>query len=291
MTSSPSIDRDALIEDASTREDLLLAAGVSAAITKDAMAEIGVNPDNSAVFTDPTAEQRERAAEPPAGMKGKALARYILIGPEPLDDDATKQAEALSVDNGGATVQHDPATGDLSVQTTLGTVLSGVARRDIAAQVLADNGLEDGTRATDEQIKRSTSKAKPGLKGKARATWIITGQDIQQQAAAAKTKRGAKGATKTTGDATTTTSSATTTPRGPREGSALHAAVTILADASEALSAQEIYDRAKAKCLAGGLKGKTPVATLAAQLATANKKGQYVERPAPGRYQLRKAGE
>ena len=77
------------------------------------------------------------------------------------------------------------------------------------------------------------------------------------------------------------------TARRPREGSALHAALVILSDADTPLTPQEIYDRAAAKGLAGGLKGKTPVATLGAQLATANKRGHLFQRPTPGRYTLR----
>lgn len=86
----------------------------------------------------------------------------------------------------------------------------------------------------------------------------------------------------------TETAEQTTKPRQPREGSSLHAAMTILRGKRNPMTPQDIYDEAIKKGLAGSLKGKTPVATLTAQLAVANKKGLYVERPEPGRYLLRK---
>lgn len=133
-----------------------------------------------------------------------------------------------------------------------------------------------------EQRERAL-KAPEGLRGKALATYVLTGQDSREQIAAAKAA--AKPAAADGASSAPATSD--TGPRTPREGSAMHAAVTVLADASEPMTAQQIYDAAVTRGLAGGLKGKTPVATLAAQMATANKKGQHVERTAPGRYQLR----
>lgn len=75
---------------------------------------------------------------------------------------------------------------------------------------------------------------------------------------------------------------------GPREHSAMWAAIEVLKHARHPLTPQEIYDRIKEKGLAPGLKGKTPVATLAAQLAVNTKQGRYFERPEPGKYQLKK---
>lgn len=167
---------------------------------------------------------------------------------------------------------------------------------------------------TDEQRARAGQRQRPkGLKGKALGRFILTGERLGEQVNAARTKRAAAAPTTPAGQPgkvgervagstpaertenhragvrAAAQSDAATAPATPglREGSALHAAVTVLADATEPMTPQAIYDAAVARGLAGGLKGKTPVATLAAQMATANKRGQHVERPAPGRYQLR----
>lgn len=117
------------------------------------------------------------------------------------------------------------------------------------------------------------------------------GNGAQPTPAAAKGASGAASGPKrsTTKSGTAKRTSAKSDgPPTPREGSALHAALEVLKAAREPLTPQEIYDRAKKRGLATGLKGKTPVATLAAKLATMNKAGHYVRRPAPGRYELRK---
>lgn len=73
--------------------------------------------------------------------------------------------------------------------------------------------------------------------------------------------------------------------RAPREGSTMWAIRQVLADASGPLGTQEIYARILEQDLATGLKGKTPEQTVAAALAVAAKKGQYVKRTAPGKFQ------
>jgi hypothetical protein len=78
---------------------------------------------------------------------------------------------------------------------------------------------------------------------------------------------------------------------GPRPGGALADALTVLKGARRPMTPQAIYDAGRARGLFEGLKGKTPVATLQAQLAVANRKGLYVERPEPGRYKARKAAK
>lgn len=102
----------------------------------------------------------------------------------PDADDVKKAAEDLSVGAGGATVVHDPATGDLTVAASpIGAVLAGVVRRNSATAAFADLDIDESAPATAEQIKRASSRAKPGLQGKARAIWIITGENTTQQAA------------------------------------------------------------------------------------------------------------
>jgi hypothetical protein len=136
---------------------------------------------------------------------------------------------------------------------------------------------------TDEMRKRfNTRKSKSGLTSTALGVWLLTGDS---SAAAKRQSQAPKPA------AAATTQQSGSSPRPPREGSALHAAITVLKAAREPLTPQEIYDRAVKRGLAGGLKGKTPVATLGAQLATANKRGIHVERPTPGHYALRAEGK
>jgi hypothetical protein len=74
----------------------------------------------------------------------------------------------------------------------------------------------------------------------------------------------------------------------PREGSTMHAAIVVLRGRRNPMSAAEIYAEIRRRRLAPGLKGKTPVQTVAAQLATHAKRGLYVERTGPGRYRLRR---
>jgi hypothetical protein len=73
-----------------------------------------------------------------------------------------------------------------------------------------------------------------------------------------------------------------------RDGSMLHAAMAVLKTSREPLTVGEIYERAVKRNLLTNVKTKTPIASLSARLAVANKHGEHVERPAPGRYQLRK---
>lgn len=192
---------------------------------------------------------------------------------------------------------------------------------------LTDHGPLENGKPWDEQLtpeQRDRALCCPvGLTGKAAVTYVLEGDrpadsiakaraagKTRKPAAAAKTTTASKAskaakartpkpaskaasrpaATKPNTEPTTATSAATTPAKMPREGSGLHAAITILKDATEPLTPQQIYDLAVKRGLAGGLKGKTPVATLAAQMAVANKKGLYVERTAPGRYQLRRTG-
>lgn len=73
-------------------------------------------------------------------------------------------------------------------------------------------------------------------------------------------------------------------------GGSLGDAITVLKrHRGKAMTPQAIYDVGCVLGLFASLKGKTPVATLQAQLAVANKNGQHVERTAPGRYKIRKA--
>lgn len=73
---------------------------------------------------------------------------------------------------------------------------------------------------------------------------------------------------------------------GPREGSAMHGAITVLKGKRTPMHVNEIWAEMVERGLHTSLKGKTPEATLGAQLAVHAKKGELVERPEPGRYKL-----
>jgi hypothetical protein len=79
-----------------------------------------------------------------------------------------------------------------------------------------------------------------------------------------------------------------TPQRGPREKSAMWAAMEVLRGKRKPMTAAEIYTEIRQRKLAPGLKGKTPEQTLAAQLAVNAKRGLYVERAAPGRFRLKR---
>ncbi len=64
------------------------------------------------------------------------------------------------------------------------------------------------------------------------------------------------------------------------------AVLQVLANAAQPLSAKDIYAEIANRKLAPGLKGKTPDQSVAAALAVATKQGRYVERAAPGKFQL-----
>jgi hypothetical protein len=76
---------------------------------------------------------------------------------------------------------------------------------------------------------------------------------------------------------------------GPREGSTMWAAMEVLRGKRNPMTAAEIYAEIRERKLAPGLKGKTPEATLAAQLAVNAKRGRYVERTEPGKFRLKRA--
>ena len=79
-----------------------------------------------------------------------------------------------------------------------------------------------------------------------------------------------------------------TPQRGPREGSTMWAAMEVLRGKRKPMTAGEIYAEIRERELAPGLKGKTPEQTIAAQLAVNAKRGRYVERAEPGKFQLKR---
>lgn len=79
-----------------------------------------------------------------------------------------------------------------------------------------------------------------------------------------------------------------TRQRGPREGSTMWAAMEVLRGKRKPMTTAEIYAEISGRNLAPGLKGKTPEATLAAQLAVNAKRGRFVERTEPGKFRLKR---
>ena len=146
---------------------------------------------------------------------------------------------------------------------------------------LATTAGNAASRATTAEQKPTAPK-KPAAKQPTR-------QHVATQATAAK-KPAAKGrqAEKTVATAERTKPAPTTSATGPREGSTMWAILQILSDATEPLSAKEIYKQIAERKLASGLKGKTPHQTVAATLAVSAKKRQYIERAAPGKFQILK---
>ena len=74
----------------------------------------------------------------------------------------------------------------------------------------------------------------------------------------------------------------------PRKGSTMWAVIEVLRGKRKPMTAGEIYAEIRERKLAPGLKGKTPEATAAAQLAVNAKAGHYVERPERGKFQLKR---
>lgn len=137
--------------------------------------------------------------------------------------------------------------------------------------------------STDQQ--QRASKPPEGLRGKALVHFILTGEALKAQAEKAKADRPKP-------------TKAASSNGGPRPGSALAAALKVLEGKPGGMKPPEILKEAKKRRLVPGLKGKTPEATLAAQLAVEAKKGRFVKRVAPATFALldppkkgRKAGK
>lgn len=222
----------------------------------------------------------------------------------------------------------DPAVLEAGTRK-IGALVQDLLGLDIDAcdAVFAAAKVDPRSDMTDDQYERAVNrKSKGGLRGKALATWIVTG-DSQTGARSSAKKRQAREtrtATARKGVDTKATSARKRTaqekadtraavdrarkvqashdvltaagrkdPTGPREGSGLWAALQILKAARNPLTPDEIWDRIKAKKLAPGMKGKTPAATIGAQLATALKADKIpgLTRPEPGRYAITKGGK
>lgn len=76
--------------------------------------------------------------------------------------------------------------------------------------------------------------------------------------------------------------------RQPREGSTMWASIQVLRGRRKPMTAADIYAEISDRKLAPGLQGKTPEQTVAAQLAVHVKRGLYVERAEPGKFQLKR---
>ena len=75
----------------------------------------------------------------------------------------------------------------------------------------------------------------------------------------------------------------------PPKGPTMWAVIEVLRGKRKPMTAGEIYAEIRDRKLAPGLKGKTPEATVAAQLAVNAKAGRYVERPERVKFQLKRS--
>lgn len=199
--------------------------------------------------TEFVAEQVWRSREGTPGMRGRDRAVWIITGQQP---------SAVAAPTRTKPTQH-------------------------VLDALTDHGPLVNDRPWDASLtaeQRTRALTVPdGLRGKAAVAYVLTGERPSDVARQREQERAADAAA----------GRSTRTSAGPRAGSALAAALTVLAASSEPMRPDDIYAEAKRLGLVDGLKGKTPAATLAAQLATANKAERYVMRPAPGVYALRPA--
>jgi hypothetical protein len=220
-----------------------------------------------------------------------------LSGKEnPVPTSTSKRVKPLTTDRSPTTPakparkrKASPATTAPGAKTVAGRTKASVApaRTKPTQRVLdaiADHAPQlDGKTSWDANLTAEQSDraltCPDGLRGKAAARYVETGERPSDVARHREQERAAAAAA---GRSTRASS-------GPRAGSALAAALTVLAASSEPMRPDDIYAEAKRLGLVAGLKGKTPAATLAAQLATANKAERYVMRPAPGVYALRTA--
>lgn len=153
----------------------------------------------------------------------------------------------------------------------------------VALAAIKDAGLEPETPLSDEQRRRAevVEATKGGLVGKARAQWIVTGDSGGAAAS--------NGSAKTSGRKARAGSRADSGSRGPREGSTMHSVLRILKAKRKAMTPEEMYEEMKRLGIAGNLRGKTPVATIAAQCSTALGKRQHgITRPEKGKYEVAK---
>lgn len=141
-----------------------------------------------------------------------------------------------------------------------------------AAQLDLPPGVLEATATLDQTARaENVAEKKKGLRSwKDRAVWVITGDSssARRKPAASKPEKASGGG-------------------GPREGSTLWAVLQVLKGKRTPMRPEAIYAEIKERKLAPGLKGKTPEATVAAQLAVAAKAGKHgIHRPKPGHYAL-----
>lgn len=130
---------------------------------------------------------------------------------------------------------------------------------------------QDPSELSTEQQARA-AKPPSGLRGKALVHFVLTGEGVKAQAEKAKANRPQPKKAESNG--------------GPRPGSSMAAALKVLEGKPKGMKPVDILKEAKRRRLVPGLKGKTPEATLAAQLAVEAKRGRFVKRVAPATFAL-----
>lgn len=161
--------------------------------------------------------------------------------------------------------------------------------------VLKRNGIDPATLTTDQR-KRAASPPK-GLGGARLGEFVLDGttSSSSSSAPAAKKSGGAKrtgtGAKKSSGRKAASSSSNGDAPAasGPRKGSLMAGALKVLDGQPDGLKVGDIWAEIKRRRLAPDVKGKTPAATLSAQLSVNAKKGRYVKHVGPGTFALLEA--
>ena len=146
-------------------------------------------------------------------------------------------------------------------------------------------GIVPPMQLDEEQAERASMNPPAGLTGAALREYILTGKGTGEQIKDAREARAEQAREQRS-------AAAKERAGGPREGSGLYAAIKVMERARNPLTPDEIWERIKKDNLAPGMKGKTPAATIGAQLAVALKKGSIdgLERPQKGRYAIKKAG-
>lgn len=147
---------------------------------------------------------------------------------------------------------------------------------------------EVATTAGKAASQPAAAAPKPTSGNKPAAKQLARQRAATRPTAAKKPAAKASKPTKAPEKAPSVESAPTTLTKAPREGSTMWAILKVLGSAKEPLSAKEIYAEIATCKLAPGLKGKTPDQTIAAKLAVSAKNGEYVERAAPGKFQLLK---
>jgi hypothetical protein len=191
------------------------------------------------------------------------------------------------------------ATTAATAATTITGAAAAVPKRAQNAIQRAGHTIRDLT--ADQRARAVTcEQVKAGLTGKALANWIMRGdcyppeERLATQVAVAEHRRAAadRRAAANPNRSTMTTATATATATKPRRPGVLAHAEQVLADTGRPMHMRAIADAVIARNDAlpvaeRTLKGKTPAATISAQVSVCARDGGAIEKIAPGVFALR----